>query len=473
LAEGALGSSFTKVFSELWEKDRQRAIRLLHDSLWSFSLLAAVLVMIGIITAPLLVGSLTIFADGHTNPVFYQQCVSLTRLMFPFIGFMILGSIVSGVLHQSGRFLLSSLSPILLNLGFLIGALLFAGLLDRYAPPWVEEVFIDKRITGLALGALLGGALQLWVQVCGIWRRYLAPTVSFPRALPWSGDVGKVLALMGPMVIAGSAGQVNVLVNTNFATTLQEGAVTWLTFAFRVLQLPIGLFAVAIGTVALPALTRAVVRRRETQNSSELAGELLRSLELMCWLMLPCMCFFLVNSSHIVQLLYQHGAFDEKASLATAQALYFYSFGLLGYGLIKVLTSYYYAVGQTRYPMMVGLFSIGLNFMLNYLLVARFGHTGLAMTASLVLMCNAFFLLLGLRGLNILEHGKKVRWSLLLLLCAGGASFWCQSVLHTYSMSFISPSLWSPKLASLWYLATNGVVVLALFTPLGYLRFRR
>jgi putative peptidoglycan lipid II flippase len=471
LAEGALGSSFTKVFSELWETDRKRAIALLHDSLWCFTLLAAVLVLLGIISAPLLVDGLTLFQEGQERTIFQHQCVSLTRLMFPFIGFMILGSIVSGVLHQSGKFFYSAISPILLNVGFLLGALVFAAWVDRFAPEWVEQIFVDKRITGLALGALLGGILQLGVQAAGVWRRYLGPYWQLPRKLPWSSDLGRVLRLMGPMVIAGSAGQVNVLVNTNFATSLQAGAVTWLTYSFRVLQLPIGLFAVGIGTVALPSLTRAAVQRARTQDSSLLAGELARSVEWMCWLMLPCMCFFLVNSPAIVQLLYQHGAFNETAAVATGQALYFYSFGLLGYGLIKVLTSYYYAVGQTRYPMMVGLVSIGMNFVLNLLLVSKFGHNGLAITASLVLLCNALFLLLGIRGINIAEHYKKLQWSWLMLVVAVIASYWGQQWLGLHMPRFVVEGSWGYKIDAMWALTCNGVLVVAIFAPLGFYRY--
>ncbi len=471
LAEGALGSSFTKVFSELWEQDRQRAIRLLHDALWCFSLLAAVMILTGIIAAPWLVESLTMMADGGIRGPFYQQCVSLTRLMFPFIGFMMLGSIVSGVLHQSGRFFYSAISPILLNLGFLCGALLFAGFLDSYAPLWVEQVFVDKKIAGLALGALLGGALQLSGQALGIWRRFLLPYAAVPRHMPWSKDLAKVLRLMGPMMIAGSAAQVNILVNTNFATSLEAGAVTWLTFAFRLVQLPIGLFAVGIGAVALPSLTRAAVRRQESGTSSELATELLRSIEWMLWLILPCLGFLLLNSPQIIVLLYQHGAFDQSAAEATAVALYYYSFGLVGYGLIKVLNSYYYAIGQTRYPMVLGLVGIGVNFALNSLLVLRYGHRGLAMTSSLVLLCNGCLLLVGIRKIDLLRHSRSLLgWfiglALAFALCCGG-----QELAALYSARLVDTTAWAPKFVALWSLGVSGLVVGLCFGPLALVRY--
>ena len=201
---------------------------------------------------------------------------------------------------------------------------------------------------------------------------------------------------MGPMVIASGAGQINVLINTNFATSLGAGAITWLSFAFRLLQLPIGIFAVAVSAVALPAFSR-LLSDKTPENKRKLSDQLFHACELMIWLMSACFVVIALSGDDMIRLLFEQGAFTRSDSLATGQALFYYSFGLMGYGLVKVLSSYYYASDRTSWAMKISLISIGLNFVLNYFLVDRFGVNGLAMTASCILSLNALGLLLGLR----------------------------------------------------------------------------
>ena len=477
LAEGALGSSFTKVFSEVWEKDRTKATKLLNDALLLFLSVSIAISLLGVILAPYLVKSMTMISDENLgNTSFFHQTVGLTRLLFPFIGTMIMGAIAGGVLHQQGRFFISSLSPIALNIGYLIGALAFASYLEAKDYPWIRYYIANPGITGLAFGVLMGGLMQCLVQFLGIRRNKFASSLSFKNlkslSFSWSPELKKILTLMGPMVIASSAGQINVFINTNFATSLETGAVTWLTFSFRLLQLPIGIFAVAVGSVALPTFTR-LISANDGHCSEEASTELFKMSEFMLWLMTLCLVFLLGNAEQVISLLFEHGQFSHTDAIKTSEALYYYSFGLLGYGLIKVLTSFYYALERTNYAMKVSLVGIFINFSLNYILVDQFGHKGLAITAAALLSINAIGLMVGLRGENLKIPIRSVVTGISLIIVAFFLSMGAQRF-GTFTLSSIElPSQWPEKIRAAISLLVNGTLVGLIFAILGMLRIGR
>ncbi len=471
LAEGALGSSFTKVFSSLWEEDEQRARQVLMDSLWLTFFALTIVCALGMIAAPQLVGLLTMSsASNSAGPVLISQATGMTRVLFPFILFMSLGAVVSGALHQRGRFFLSSVSSIALNFGFIIGSLLFSRVLESYGPNWIEEFFANRGIMGLVLGVLLGGFLQLMVQVAGIWRPLLKGRIARPKIFPLSTDVKKVLGLMGPMVIASSSGTINVLVNSNFATSLDPGAVTWIDNAFRLIHLPVGIFGVALGTVALPALSRAVARAGGKVDGA-VSRELQSNIDLVFWLIFPCLLYINVNCLEISQILYQYGRFSAADTLATAEAMRAFSIGILGLGLIKVLSSFYYAISRTSYAMKVSLISILINFAANFFLVKRFGHTGLAMTSSIVISLNAVLLLLGTVKERPLINWVEARFSLFWLAVGGSAVFLGRPLTVA-----IVDSLFANSLAVWWravsLLLLNGTLLVMSFAFAAMLRYK-
>ncbi|MCB9228320.1 MAG: murein biosynthesis integral membrane protein MurJ [Deltaproteobacteria bacterium] len=471
-AEGALGSSFTKVFSELWEQDPERARRLLWDTLL-FSVCASILICLaGISGASWLVDMMTLIDSDKSvqeQRLFISQARGLTALLFPFIGFMMTASVAGGALHQKGRFLLSSLSPIALNCGYLLGALVFARLLEDFGPNWIKLYFADQAITGLALGVLFGGGLQLALQLGGLWKPLIAPW-SFPgfsSFCGWSHDVRKVLRLMGPMVIAAGAGQINVLINTNFATSLGTGAVTWLGFAFRLLQLPIGIFAVAVSAAALPSFSR-LLSRKNMENLKILSDQLVLSSGTVLWLMSACFCVIAVSGQDIIRLLFEQGAFLASDTKATSSALYYYSFGLMGYGLIKVLSAYYYASDRTSWAMKVSLLSIGSNFILNYLLVDTYGADGLAMTASAVLTFNAIALCWGLRKDQLPLNHKMIAKGILALLCSLTLSLIASTGVRHLFFPLIDSLPCHFKMISLIRLGISGILVALIFSLTGW-----
>lgn len=393
LAEGALGSSFTKIYAGLCVDDKEAANRLLVQTLQFVVMVSIAICALGVLFADQLVALMTLM-DGH-DPKFQGITVALTKLMFPFIAFAAIGAIAQGVLYQRGGFFLAGVAPILFNVLSIIGALWLAPLAREQLPTNFSETFGDAGIFGLAVGTLLGGAAQSAIQVWGIWKPLLKNQTLLPRQRPWSPDIRKILFLMGPMVIAASAGQVNVIVNTNFATSLATGAVTWLYFAFRLVQLPIGMFGVAVGAAVLPALTKSITEAGG-QVDAKASCEIVNAMDLVAWLMIPCTLALVVCSQDLTRVLYEAGKFSEADTAATAIAIEAYSYGLLGYGFLKVLNSYYYATSRTKFPMVVSIVSILANYIANSLLVKSHGHQGLALTASVTLSLNSLLLIAGM-----------------------------------------------------------------------------
>lgn len=464
LAEGALGASFTKVFSQLMVTDQQRAKRLLIDACWMFFIFLILVSILGYIGAPYFIEALTIrrsYAVPTHDPLLAES-IHLTRVLFPFIGFMSLGAIFGGALSQQNKFLTTSVAPILLNAGYIIGALCFAPLLkSHFFAGFFQNYSYDLGILGLALGVLLGGFLQTLMQFLALIKPFFKGQNLRPSQWRFTQDLKQVLKLMGPMIIGSSAGQINVLVNTNFATALQEGAVSWLSFAFRILQLPIGLFGVAVATVALPSLSKKIAENRPDlyEQVSKLLG---KSTQLTLWMILPCFAFFVFNSKHLIELLFHYGNFSSFDMQQTSETLVAYGFGMMGYGMIKVMSSFYYAFGKTSFPMFVGLFSIAVNYLCNAYLVDQFGHVGLAYTASIVLSLNALILILGSLKMKVTISPIKITKSLSMMLIFVKAAFFIQEKTSDLWPLLAGSIASSVKAKALLVMGGNGICVLLL-----------
>ncbi len=470
LAEGALGASFTKVYSQRACENRDAATVLLRQSLWFFGLCVGALTLLGIWFAPELVDLLTLFA-GHTpeKQLLRDQSIILTRVLFPFIWFMALTAILAGALYQEERFFLPSISPMVLNLGYIAGATLLAAGCSALPADWFPFPTVHRGIFGLSVGVLLGGLGQFWLHLAIVRRRWR--TLQLPRPkFELTPDLKKIFLLMGPMLLAASSGQINVLINTNFATQLEEGAVSWLTFSFRVLQLPIGIFAVAVGSVCLPRMSRAYTGGTPETRRSRLSEELQSSTELLTWFILPCFCFTACNSRFIVELLFHYGKFSSYAVDQTALALYAYNFSLLGYSLIKVLTPFYYVIEKTTFPMWVGVGSIALNFGSNYFLAQRYGHVGIAATMAIVLSLNAAVLALGAwwQGARFSSKawGRAGSLALTTCVCLGA-----QYALHCYGDAQITAWVPREKIRVGLLLSTQAIAIGAVFISAAYVRF--
>lgn len=479
LAEGALGSSFTKVYSSLCVQDKEAAEKLLMDTLQLVTLVSLCVTALGMIFAPQLVDLMTTIESTPEAELFRSTTVSLTQLMFPFIGFAAFGAVVQGALYQRGGFFLAAVAPILFNIGSIIGALWLGNIATNILPAEWIQYFGNAAIFGLAFGTLAGGAAQSGIQLWGIWSPLIRGRRLWPTRFPWSRDTKKVLMLMTPMVIAASSGQINAMVNTNFATSLGTGAVTWLNFAFRLVQLPIGMFGVAVGAAILPSLTKSITEAGGRVDAKS-SREAINALDLVTWLMVPCMVFMYGSALDITRLIYQAGQFSPTDTAATAAAIQAYSCGLLSYGMLKVLNSYYYAVDRTRFPMFVSFISIACNYFANSFLVHKFGHEGLAMTASVTLTINALLLIAGMSRDGIQVNKQQVFTSIGLLLLAAMIitimRHWYADILAGFSISEfvnIQPSTLTRKLDATLRLICDGVVVIGIFAGVGLARIRK
>src|SRR5947209_3577799 len=292
-----------------------------------------------------------------------------------------------------------ALSAAFVNLGSIVGGL---GCAAWLAPGYLSAVLgrgpapgpglVTRAMTGMAIGTLVGGLLQLLAQVPSLWRvgfRY--------RPLVALRDPGlrQVMRLMGPATIGAAAVQVNVFVNNNFASYLGNGPVSWLNVAFRFMQIPIGVFGVAIGTVTLPLVSRHGARG-DTRAFRATVGQALELVALLC---LPAAAGLALMGVPVIGLIYEHGRFASRDTAAAAQALAGYALGLAGYAGIKVLAPAFYALGDARTPMLVSVLSMATNYALNWLFVRRlgFGHVGLALATSAVALGNFGLLFVVLR----------------------------------------------------------------------------
>src|SRR6266540_3397569 len=262
---------------------------------------------------------------------------------------------------------------------------------------------------------LIGGAWQLAGQFPSLWR----VGYKYHADFQWRDEgVRTVLTLMGPAVIAASAVQVNVLINSGFAASLGNGPVSWLNIAFRLMQLPLGIFGVAIGTVTLPLVSKSAA----VGNMDEFRAILARGIRLAFLLTIPSAIGLAMFASPIISVIYQHGRFNEQMTRETAGALEFYAVGLVSYAVLKVLTPAFYAIGKRNTPMIISFIAIGANLFLNWLFTFRlgWGHRGLAFSTSLVATIT-FLLLYALMR----HHTRRLETRQLLIglgkMCLAGA----------------------------------------------------
>lgn len=439
LAEGALSSAFVSTFSKTLAREGKQAAFQLSNRLAAVLTPALVLLCVAAaVFAPSIVDAM---APGfEETPGKVELTVLLTRIMLPFLLFVSLAAKSMGVLNSLGTFGIPATASAVFNVTSLSCGLALGFLLG-------PRLGFDP-IVGMAMGTLLGGAAQYLWQVPSLRAHGLRFRLDLDLKDP---GLRQVLRLMGPAVLGAAAVQVNVVVNTMFASSVPgpdgtpaDGPVSWLSYAFRFMQLPLGLFGVAIASATLPAISRSAGRG----DMGEFRETLSRSLGLVFMLTLPAAVGLAALSDSIVGMIYQHGAFTAFDTQQTSLALSAYALGLVGYAAIKVLTPAFYALDDVRAPVGASVSSIALNYGLNwyFLRVLEWGHWGLALSTSLVATLNflALFWILrtkigGLRGTRLLSGLLKIAaasavmglacWTASAeLTAAWGAGFWARAV---------------------------------------------
>ena len=406
-AEGALSSAFVPVFTEyLSKRSKKDAVELANLVGTAILLVVGGMCLAGIVFAPALV---QIFASGYTDvPGKFDLTVRLTRVMFPFLLLVALAAQAMGVLNALGQFGVPALASTFFNIGSLVFGLSLG--------VWAGPLLGISRIEGMAYGVVLGGALQLFWQIPALFRNGFR----FRLRTDWSHEgLQRIIHMMGPAILGSAAVQINVLVNTNFATSIQDpvrgpdGPVSWLLYAFRFMQLPLGLFGVAIGSATLPSISRSAA----ANDMDEFRRTLSRSLGMVFLLTVPSSVGLAVLGQSIVGAIYQVGRFDAYDTRQTALALSCYAIGLAGYSATKVLTPAFYALGDARVPMFVSLSSIFINLVavVSLLHYTHLGHAGMALSTSTVALSSSLVLfaiirarLKGIYGRNLTESVLKV-----------------------------------------------------------------
>src|SRR5580704_8255588 len=444
-AEGALSTAFVTTFSKTIAREGDPAAWRLANKVATLAVLVlGALCALGMVFSSELVAAL---APGFDAPKAALAAL-LTRIMFPFILLVSLAALVMGMLNAKSVFGRPAMASSFFNLGSIV-----VGVALGYA---IDPGFGPRALIGLAVGTLIGGGLQLAVQLPPLGALGYRYRPDFEWRDP---GVFAILALMGPAVIAASTTQINVLINSMFASTLGDGAIFWLAIAFRLMQLPLGLFGVALGTVTLPLLSRLVVAGKTQEFRSELA----RAIRWGLLLTLPSMAGLMLLAEPIISVLYQHGKFNADQAAQAAGALRFYAIGLAGYAALKVLVNAFYALDRRKTPMLVSFLAVALNLLLNWIFTFRlgWGYRGLAFSTGCIATVNFLLLYALMRGhLDGLETrrmlkmlGKIAAASAALVAVCAASSHWLLA--HWETQPFLG------KLGALLGTVVAGALVFA------------
>jgi putative peptidoglycan lipid II flippase len=382
-AEGAFSQAFVPILAASRERDGDEATHRLIDAVATvlfWALLATC--VIGVVAAPILVWLL---ASGLER---FDSAVVMTRVMFPYIGFMSLVALAAGILNTWKRFAVPAATPVLLNLAVIAAAWL--------GVPWFRSIGVQP-IYALAVGVIAGGVLQLAIQVPALARQAQLPRIGLaPSALraAWRHPgVHRVLRQMAPALLGVSVAQLSLLINTQIASHVGTGAVSWLTYADRLMEFPTALLGVALGVVLLPQLAAAQARG----DGQHYAGLLDWGLRLVLLLALPCAVALLIFARPLVAVLYHYGAFSNHDVAQTVTALMGYGVGLMGLIGVKILAPGFYARQDIRTPVKIAIVVLISVQAMNLVLVPWLGHAGLALSIGLGALVNATWLFVGLR----------------------------------------------------------------------------
>ncbi|KUF39235.1 murein biosynthesis protein MurJ [Comamonas kerstersii] len=384
-AEGAFSQAFVPVLATTKTQDGEVRTRELIANVATVLFWVLLLTcVLGVVGAPVLVWLLASgFESGHAH----EAAVLMTRWMFPYIGFMSMVALCAGVLNTWKRFAVPAATPVLLNVCMIAAALLLA--------PWLKARGVEP-IYAMAAGVMLGGVLQLAVQLPALKKLGLMPRIGMtPAAIraAWSdGGVRRILTLMAPALLGVGVAQVSLMINTQIASYLTPGSVTWLFYADRLMEFPTALLGVALGVVLTPKLASA----KAAGDSKSYSGMLDWGLRLVVLLAVPCGVGLLAFADPLVSTLFHRGALNNNDVNQIALALMGYGVGLLGLVAIKVLAPGYFASQDMKTPVKIAVAVLVLTQILNVVLVPWIAHAGLALSIGLAALVNASWLLIGL-----------------------------------------------------------------------------
>ena len=375
LAEGSLSSAFIPVLTEyIVNNDRNAAFALARSAFRLFGLVLLIVTAVGILLSP---GIVRVIAPGF-NADKISLTVSLTRLMFPYLLCVGLMSLCMSILNVLGHFAAPAFAPLVLNLA-IIGSIFFIA--PVMTPP----------VIGLALGVLIGGILQFVLQLPSLVRNGF---YFWQKAQLRHPALKKVGITILPIILGGAVYQINIVIGTLLGSTLSEGSVSYLYFADRLVQFPLGIFAIAVSTAVLPSLSRQAAAR----DYKGLKQTFAQALKLIFFISMPAMVGLIVLREPIVVLLFQRGEFDAVSARLTIEAVLYYSLGLSAFSAIRIVTAAFFAMQDARTPVLTAVLSIFAYIILGVILMQPMAHGGLALATSLASMLNLGLLAFRLRA---------------------------------------------------------------------------
>ena len=446
-AEGAMTAAFIPTFTRtMTERGREAAWRLGSLVINTLLLATGVLVVIGMVYAEPITRAIVSGDEFASHPGKLELTVQLTRLMLPFLTTVAVAVALMGMLNSLRRFFIPALSPAMFNVATIASAIALVPLMPRVGLP---------PITGIAIGTLLGGLGQILLQ----WPLLRREGFRYQPVLDFRDpDLRQILLLMGPGTLGLAAVQINVFVNTYLATTQEQGAISWLTYAFRLMYLPIGLFGVSVATAALPEIARYA-------NAADLPGmrrTISSGLRMMLMLNVPATVGLVVLADPIVAVVLERGEFLPRDTATTAAALMFYAPGLIGYSIVKIASPSFYSLRDARTPLLVSLLSVAANLGMNLMLVRVMGFRGLALGTAIAAALNGGLLLwLLARRLDGIE-GRRIAIGVLKITAASALMGLAAYFTHDWLMGAVPGRGEIVKAVRLTASIGTGIVVLAL-----------
>jgi putative peptidoglycan lipid II flippase len=374
-AEGALSSAFVTVFTHHdHRRGSEQAWRLANNVIVCFTLLVGGISLLGIFFSPQLVGLMA--PDFGLVPGKIELTWTMTRIMFPFLLLISLAAVAMGILNTKGKFFVPALASSFFNLGSIAVGVSLALVLPRFGVPAIE---------GMAWGTLVGGALQLLVQTPQLRRVGFRPQLVLDLK---DEGLRQVFRLMLPAVVGLSASQINIFINTFYASSCEQGSVSWLNYAYRLVHLPQGLFGVALSVATLPLVSRLAAKR----DMPAMKEAFRSSLGLAMLLTLPAAAGLIALAKPICAVIFQHGRFTAWDTQQTAAALILYSLGLLAFAGVKILVPVFYALDDTRIPVLASFLTVAANLLLINLTIGALSYRAIALSTSLSMLVNLLFL---------------------------------------------------------------------------------
>ena len=391
VGEGSLTISFIPIYTEyLTQKSEEESREVTHIAFTIAGIVLLVLTVLGILFSPILI---QIIAPGFTRvPEKFQLTVTLNQIIFPYLFFMGLFALCMGILNSLRHFFAPAIAPIFLNISVIASVFLF------------YHVF-QRPVMALAVGVLAGGVIQFLFQIPFLLKKRISFRFNFNFRHPAIKRIGY---LMVPGLIGSAVYQLNVFIDTIFASFLPGGSVSYLYFADRLMEFPLGIFAIAIGMASLPSLSGLATKGKMEEFKEALSF----TFRLVSFISIPAMVGLIVLKTPIINLLFQRGLFDYSATVMTAKALLFYSVGLWAIAGSRIIVPAFYSLQDTWTPLKIALICLGANVIFNSILIYPMKHAGLALATSLSSTLNLILLfrklIPKLGGMNIKENIRSL-----------------------------------------------------------------